>query len=330
MRIALQPIIGIRRIAPPAADEPTSDPLLLPAYIPARTFALALMDILNQAKASGPGIMPSISETLRNSTSTGNAFTAIDALALRAGDDPQIFQGYLEDWYNDAMDRVSGWYKKHVQNILLVIAVLLSVTFNVDSIRMGRMLWIEPTLRQTLSAAADVFVQHPPASAMPTGDPGKDLNATVAAFNQVSGNLNLPSRLAPNTPRLLEHPQPSHLASSTRPPAVPRRLDHHRRRPLLRSPVLVRYPEPLYDRPRHHQATRKKRHRPTQRLITPKSLYLAFAFAVILSAAKNPDDAHPDTSVRTFLPVISSRPAPHSTRKNSPKARQAPSTNTVS
>lgn len=192
LRTALQPIIGIRRLAPSAADEPTSDPLLLPAYIPARTFALALMDILNQSKTGGSGIMRSIGETLRSSAAEGRAYTAIEALALRAGDDPEAFQTYLEDWYNDAMDRVSGWYKKHVQNILLVVAIVLSVTFNVDSIRLGRTLWVEPTLRQALTTTATVYVQHPPPSAIPTGDPGKDLNATVDAFNQVSGNLNLP------------------------------------------------------------------------------------------------------------------------------------------
>ena len=192
IRTALQPIIGIRRLAPPPADEPTSDPLLLPAYIPARTFALALMDLLNGSRASGSGMMRSIGENLRSGTEDGRAHVAIEALALRAGDDTEAFQGYLEDWYNDAMDRVSGWYKKHVQNILLVVAVVLSVTFNVDSIRLGRTLWIEPTLRQTLATTANVYVQHPPASAIPTGDPGKDLNATVDAFNQVSGNLNLP------------------------------------------------------------------------------------------------------------------------------------------
>ncbi len=209
LRIRLQPIIGIRRIAAPAGHEPTSDPLLLPAYIPARTFALALMDILNQSRDGADEIMPSIRATLQSATGEGKADVALKALAIRAGDDPALFQTYLEDWYNDAMDRVSGWYKKHVQNILLVVAVLLSITFNVDSIRIGRTLWIEPTLRQALTTAADVYVQHPAASGMPTGDPRKDVNATVDAFNQVSGNLNLPvgwHRSLPQYWSTLTHP----------------------------------------------------------------------------------------------------------------------------
>ncbi len=198
LRLALQPVLGIARIPPPAGDEPTSDPLLLPAYIPARTFAIALMDLLNESKAGGSDIMPSICKALQTPTAEGKAYIALRALALRAGNDPEAFQTYLEDWYNDAMDRVSGWYKQHVQNIILIVAVLLSVTFNVDSVRVGRTLWIEPALRQTLNAAADVFVQHPPApdASLPPstspGLPGQKLRSAVDAFNQVSADLDLP------------------------------------------------------------------------------------------------------------------------------------------
>ena len=196
LRLALQPVLGIPRIDAPPDPFPAYDPLLLPAYIPARTFALALMDILNESKAGGPDIMRSIRETLGSALAPTKAYVALDALALRSGDDQQAFQGYLEDWYNDAMDRVSGWYKQHVQNILLLVALLLSVAFNVDSIRVGKMLWVEPTLRQAITTAADTFISHPPPLNPPPStspdSPGQNLAQTVAAFNQVSNALNLP------------------------------------------------------------------------------------------------------------------------------------------
>ncbi len=196
LRLRLQPVVGIARIAPPPEDEFTTDPLLLPAYIPARTFALAMMDLLNEERASGWEMMPSIRQTLTTMPDGGRAGVALRALALRAGDDEEAFQTYLEDWYNDAMDRVSGWYKKHVQNILLVVAMLLSAAFNVDSIRIGRTLWIEPTLRQTLTSAADAYIRNPPALDLPARSspdyPGQRFRSTVDAFNEVSGSLGLP------------------------------------------------------------------------------------------------------------------------------------------
>ncbi len=196
LRLALQPVVGIARIAPPPEDEFTADPLLLPAYIPARTFALALMDLLNPSRASGWDLMPSVRETLQAQPEPGRAAVALQALSLRAGDDEGAFQGYLEDWYNDAMDRVSGWYKQHVQHMLLVVAVLLSVIFNVDAIRVGRSLWIEPSLRQALTSAADAYVRQPPEANLPPRSsldyPGQRFRSTVDAFDQVSDSLHLP------------------------------------------------------------------------------------------------------------------------------------------
>ena len=213
VRLALQPILGIGRLAPPPGNEITSDPLLLPAYIPARTFALALMDILNPARASGWETMGSIRQTLDTFSAEGDADTALRALALRAGDDAEAFQGYIEDWYNDAMDRVSGWYKKYVQNVLLVVALLLAAAFNVDSIRIGRTLWVEPTLRQTLVSAADAYIANPPSAALPPTNspdyPGQKFRATVDAFNGVSSSLSLPvgwHRTLPEYWASLRHP----------------------------------------------------------------------------------------------------------------------------
>ncbi len=217
VRLWLQPLVGIARIAPPPGNEPTLDPLLLPAYIPARTFALALMDLLNPSRATNWDLMSGIRQTLQDPSAQGKTYVALRALALRAGDDGEAFQSSLEDWYNDAMDRVSGWYKKHVQNVLLVVAVLLAVSFNVDSIRIGRTLWVEPTLRQAVTTAADAYIQGataaaPAAQLPPSGSPdypGARLQSTVSAFNDVSSNLNLPvgwHRTLPQYWQTLQHP----------------------------------------------------------------------------------------------------------------------------
>ena len=40
----------------------------------------------------------------------------------------------IEGWFDDTMDRVSGWYKRQVQTILFFLGLLLAVLFNVDTI----------------------------------------------------------------------------------------------------------------------------------------------------------------------------------------------------
>jgi hypothetical protein len=62
-----------------------------------------------------------------------------------------------ERWFNDTMDRASGWYKRTMQYWALTIGLLLGVIFNVDTVAIATRLWIQPTLRQSSVAAAEAY-----------------------------------------------------------------------------------------------------------------------------------------------------------------------------
>jgi hypothetical protein len=64
------------------------------------------------------------------------------------------FRLNLEDWFNQAMERVSGFYKRKVQIALLVYALVLATLLNVDTVALGRTLWTNGVLRQAVVAAA--------------------------------------------------------------------------------------------------------------------------------------------------------------------------------
>jgi hypothetical protein len=188
-----------------------SDPYLLPAYIPARTFALTLIDILNPDKQNGKPPLHNIEEHLlaltdqakqENSLGEHKAAEAMLALladANNAKDSIDKFRCNLENWYNDAMDRVSGWYKKYTQKILLIIGLFLAIIFNVDSIRVGRTLWFDRDARQGLANAASIYIQKntPEGGVSPDGALPKDgltnrMRTTVRAFDDVSSEYLLP------------------------------------------------------------------------------------------------------------------------------------------
>ena len=194
-----------------------SDPFLLPAYIPARTFAMTLIDILNPDKKSGDALVADIETRLTAlaKPATGKpdkGAEAILALLIDAGnakDSAEKFRSNLENWYNDGMDRVSGWYKKYTQKILIVIGLILAIAFNVDSIQVGRTLWFDHDARQGLVSAANSFVASNPktdkekddaaagaTAPLPTGPTQKELTqkmeTTVRAFNDVSSKYLLP------------------------------------------------------------------------------------------------------------------------------------------
>jgi hypothetical protein len=54
----------------------------------------------------------------------------------------------VEQRFDDAMDRTSGWYKRSTQLWLGVVGLILACALNVDTITVATALWRDPTLRQ--------------------------------------------------------------------------------------------------------------------------------------------------------------------------------------
>jgi hypothetical protein len=67
-----------------------------------------------------------------------------------------------ETWFNESMDRLSGWYKRKSTVLAFVIGLVLASILHVDSILLAQHLWKEPTLRQALAANATEFAEKNP------------------------------------------------------------------------------------------------------------------------------------------------------------------------
>jgi hypothetical protein len=68
--------------------------------------------------------------------------------------DRDRFRQSLEHWYDDTMDRVSGWYKRYVQRIIVIASIVLVAALNVDTINIAQVLWRLPTERAVVASAA--------------------------------------------------------------------------------------------------------------------------------------------------------------------------------
>lgn len=187
-----------RRLIGISPDKPltiSANPLLLPSYIPSRTFALALIDVLNADKEQGYRAMNSITKALAEHDN--KAAQALLTLAIDARGDVGAFQRNLEEWYNDAMDRVSGWYKRYTQRVLVVIGLLLAIAFNVNSVRVARSLWLDRDARQAMVDAAGNYAKEHPgvANQAAPADAGKlkeQLQSNIDVFSQVTTSSLLP------------------------------------------------------------------------------------------------------------------------------------------
>ena len=80
----------------------------------------------------------------------------LDGVIERSVGDPDKIKGELVAWFDNGMDRVSGWYKRWAQLVAFIVALILASGLNIDSIGVARTLWLQPTLADKLTADKDL------------------------------------------------------------------------------------------------------------------------------------------------------------------------------
>lgn len=128
-----------------------------PSYVSARNFSMALIDVLRTSDVP-MALLPDIQASIAK-LPPGAAKTALEALLVRAGGNLDAFSTGVEHWFDDAMDRVSGVYKRISQTWMLVFGMSIAAIFNIDTISLTQSLWNDPTARQLMVAAATADVK---------------------------------------------------------------------------------------------------------------------------------------------------------------------------
>ena len=66
----------------------------------------------------------------------------------------------IERWFDDGMDRVSGWYKRWTQLWQLIIGLILAIVLNINIVTIGLTLWNDIPLRTAIVAEAEKLAQE--------------------------------------------------------------------------------------------------------------------------------------------------------------------------
>jgi hypothetical protein len=179
-------LLGNPKLAADFFNHPLIKPLgEKPSYVPARTFSLALWNLATSKAGGGVtqdlgairGIIASLDDQ-----QYGNIKTSLLILIDEAGNDINKARTNIENWYDDAMDRVSGWYKRRVHKILIIIGFIAAALLNVDTINIAKTLWYNDTLRASVAAAAENYVKTNPApTPTPTTTPETTTTTTTTA-----------------------------------------------------------------------------------------------------------------------------------------------------
>jgi hypothetical protein len=143
-----------------------------PSYISPRSFALVVLD--NFAPADGQKtVLDTIDElppALR---------VHVKPLAGKAKKEVEELRTSLEAWYDDTMARVSGWYKRKSQIILLVIGLVIVIAVNANTITMGERMWKDDTVRAAVVAQATAAATSDEGSSATLSDAANDVDAVV-------------------------------------------------------------------------------------------------------------------------------------------------------
>jgi len=154
-------------------------PKNLPSYIPGKNFAIALLNQLGDNtswNASVENLFPQAERTtlqnLRNIKSPTEAqqlelkalgahehiYKAIKSALMTAEGDINKAVKNIEDWYNSAMDRVSGWFKRRTHIVLLCLGAVAALVYNIDTLSIVTRLANDKAIRQTVVASAGTAV----------------------------------------------------------------------------------------------------------------------------------------------------------------------------
>ena len=137
----------------------------LPSYIASNKFALALMDILTGPKAA-TNDSNALCEGVKN-LPDGPAKTVL--MAVLQNPQFKTDQERLQAWYEQSMNRVSGWYKRTSQIRIYVLAAAVTLLMNADTLKILKTLWDNPTMSAVLVENAKQRLQkgRPDAEAQP-------------------------------------------------------------------------------------------------------------------------------------------------------------------
>jgi hypothetical protein len=124
-----------------------------PAYIPPNTFALALFDAIAPA-GDAPTALERVRDQVVKSLPQSRASQALLAIIDRANGDIERARAGTVEWFNAAMDRLSGAYKRRIQLLTLCVALVLTLLFGADTLAIADALFKEPTLRAAVTGAA--------------------------------------------------------------------------------------------------------------------------------------------------------------------------------
>ena len=128
----------------------------LPSYIGSGTFASVLVDLLThdengKSVVAGNGKASALVDKVSADPVLGPALRALSNAGAETVAD---LRREIAAWFDEGMNRVSGWYRRKAQLIIFVIGAVVAVSANASTVHVVRDLWEDDALRYALAQQA--------------------------------------------------------------------------------------------------------------------------------------------------------------------------------
>lgn len=137
-----------------------------PTYLTADKFSDILIDILGRKMNGDTSTQPVLMKDIKKNISTwvrpnnADLCEILDIYVDQANGDLQRFRWLIEIWFNDQMERLTGWYKRQTSYLLFAIGLVLAVSFNIDSIEIVKKLEKNPDLAHKMADGATAYIKN--------------------------------------------------------------------------------------------------------------------------------------------------------------------------
>jgi hypothetical protein len=106
-----------------------------------------------------------------------NIRDVLSGCLVEAGTSIEDFRDNVANWFDHAMERLSGSYKRFVQIISFGVCLVVACAFNADTLNVANYLWRDPTLSNEIAQSAAGMAKNPNVGQIATGASQPELRA---------------------------------------------------------------------------------------------------------------------------------------------------------
>ena len=128
----------------------------LPSYIGSGTFASALVDLLahGEEDQSAADAEDKAAHLIRKAGGDSELGRSLRALSSSGAKTVAELRTEIAAWFDDGMNRVSGWYRRQTQLIIFIIGAFVTLFANASTVHVARDLWQDDALRYSVAQEA--------------------------------------------------------------------------------------------------------------------------------------------------------------------------------